>query len=281
MPGKNLSLEEVENLSYYDFMSYLGASFFQLGGPKSMERLAESCQIDRDEKVLEVGCGSGLNACRIAQKFGCSVLGVDIAEVSVELARDRAGKEGLGGLVEFRVGDAYNLPFGPDTFDVVITGFVSQFFDAEKAFREFARVLRPGGLLGVNEMYKDQEIPPKEAEEIQEVEDLLKDLTRLPFQLHTPEDWRRCFEDAGFGDVQIRKSKEYLGLKDTPYIIREMGGWGGFLPVLGRMLKYYLLSKKIRNRFQQLQKVKAVFMRKRSTSRHVGYVLATGRKPLG
>ncbi|MFQ5887272.1 MAG: class I SAM-dependent methyltransferase [Candidatus Hydrothermarchaeales archaeon] len=278
MTENKLSMEEIENLSYYDFMSYLGASFFQIGGPKSTERLAEQCQINKDKKVLEVGCGTGFNACLIAKKFGCRVVGVDIAEVSIEKAKERAEKEGLTDRAEFRTGNAYDLPFEDNSFDVAITTFVSQFLDMERAFKEFVRVLKPGGYVGINEMYKDRDIPQKPAEEIQHVEDILNDLTELPFKLHTPEDWKKLFKDAGLADIQINKSREFMGIRDTPQIITEMGGWVQLSKVMVRMIKYSLLSKEIRSRFKRLQKTKAVFLRKKSTSKHVGYVLGTGKK---
>jgi ubiquinone/menaquinone biosynthesis C-methylase UbiE len=76
-------------------------------------------------------------------------------------------------LVEFRVGDAYDLPFESDTFDAVITAFVSQFLNMRRACKEFVKVLRPDGYVGINEMYKDGDIPPNEADENQDVEDIL------------------------------------------------------------------------------------------------------------
>lgn len=278
MVENNLSMEEIENLGHYDLMSYLGASFFQLGGPRSTEKLAHLCRIDEDKGVLEVGCGTGFNACLIAKKFGCRVVGVDIAEVSIEKARERAVREGLGDKVEFRIGDAYDLPFESGSFDVVITLFVSQFLDMDRVFKEFVRVLKPGGYVGINEMYKDRDIPPKPADEIREAEEIINDFTQLPFKLHTPGDWEQLFVDAGLVDVRINKSREYMGLKDMPQVVKEIGGWRGLIKVLARMVKYSLLSNKIRDRFRQLQKTKIIFMRKKSASKHVGYILATGRK---
>ncbi len=218
---KNLSTKEVEDLSYYDFMSYLGASFYQIGGPKSTLKLARQCHIDKDSKVLDVGCGTGYNACLIAEEFGCTVVGVDISELSIEKARERAEKQGLTELVEFHVGDAYDLPFEYEGFDVVITEFVSQFLDLKQAFKEFTRVLKKGGYIGINEMYKDDEIPTTPAEEIKMAEDMISDLTKLPFKLNTPRHWKSLFIEAGLRDVEINKSQEYLGVKDLSYIIGE------------------------------------------------------------
>lgn len=286
MVENNLSMEEIENLGYYDFMSYLGVPFFHVGGLKSTEKLAELCHIDKDKKVLVVGCGTGFSACYIAKKFGCFVVGVDIAEISINKAKERAEKENLGDKVEFRIGDAYNLPFEPNTFDVVITEFVSQFLDKDKAFKEFVRVLKPGGYVGINELFKDKDIPPKIAEEIMNAEQIFNDLTQLPFKIYTPEDWKQWLEKAGLIDVQIYEFKNYTSVKAkiraTKELIKAMGGFGKFfkliiIPVI-RVIKYTLSSKIIRNRIKQLEKGKIILMRKKSTSKYVGYILGIGKK---
>jgi ubiquinone/menaquinone biosynthesis C-methylase UbiE len=280
MTEKSLSLQEVEELSYYDFMSYLGASFFQIGGPKSTLQLTRQCKVDKNSMVLDVGCGTGYNAVLIAKGFGCTVIGVDIAEVSIQKALKRAHDEGITDKVTFRIGDAYELPFEDGSFDVILTEFVSQFLDMKRALNEFKRVLRSGGRVGINEMYKDSQIPITQGKEIQEAEDTIAELTELPFKLHSPEHWEQLFEEAGLVDIEINKSQEVLGLKDTPFIIREMGGPWRLFNLLWKMTKYTLLSKKLRKRFMGLQKVKAVFLRKKLTKKHVGYILGSGKKPL-
>jgi ubiquinone/menaquinone biosynthesis C-methylase UbiE len=90
-----LSIKEAEALSYYDFMSYLGVPYFHIGGIKSTEKLAELCKIDQTRKVLIVGCGTGFSACHLARKIRCAVVGIDIAELSVEKAKERAKIQGI------------------------------------------------------------------------------------------------------------------------------------------------------------------------------------------
>lgn len=189
MQESDLSMKEIDDLGYYDFMSKLGVPYFHVGGLTSTKRLAELCQVNKDSKVMVVGCGTGFSACFVAQSFGCSVVGVDIAEVSIRKAKERAKAADLMDKVEFRIGDAYDLPFEPDTFDVVITEFVSQFLDTNRAFREFVRVLKPGGMVGINEMYRDADIPPAAEEEIMEAERIFGEITQLPFSLPSPENW--------------------------------------------------------------------------------------------
>lgn len=91
------------------------------------------------QRVLEVGCGSGVFL-RAAAERGAAVTGVDSSERLVELARDRAPE------AELMVGDLQALPFDDDSFDVV-AGFNAFFFAADMvaALREAGRVARPGG----------------------------------------------------------------------------------------------------------------------------------------
>ncbi len=256
MSGHSLSIQEIEALGYYDFMSYLEVPYFQAGGLVSTEKLAELCRLDRDKKVLMVGCGAGFSACYLAKKVGCFVVGVDIAGLSIKKAKERAKKEDLEEITDFRIGDAYALPFEAGTFDAVITEFVSQFLDRDRAFREFARVLKPGGSLGINEMYREKEIPPKPAEKIKHAEDIFSEITGLPFTLPTPEEWEKGLEEAGLKNVRVRKYRPTASLEEAKKLIRAMGGVlefsRYFSSVAVKMIKYTLISKKTRYRFRRL-----------------------------
>jgi ubiquinone/menaquinone biosynthesis C-methylase UbiE len=278
----NLSIDEIENLSYYDFMGYLGVPFFQIGGLESTGELARLSHIEAGKKVLIVGCGTGFNAGFIAKKFGCHVTGVDISEKSIKKAQERSIKEKLQDSVEFRVGDAYDLPFGPESFDAVMTEFVSQFLDLDRAFFEFVRVLRPGGYVGINEMFKDADVPEKIGSKILTAEEIISDITKLPFRIHTPEYWKRGLEKVGLTDVEIHENKKMIGLGESPEIIREIGGFWMTFRMMIRFTKYYILSKKIRERFKKLNKAKRVLvgspMFPTKTSKHVGYILGVGKK---
>jgi len=279
---KWLSVKEAEALGYYDFMSYLGVPYYHTGGLTSTKKLAELCRIDRTKKVLMVGCGTGFSACYLAKKTGCEVVGIDIAELSIEKAKERARRQGISERAEFRVGDAYALPFEAGTFDAVITEFVSQFLDRDRAFKEFARVLKPGSYVGINEMYKEERIPPKAAEEIAHAEKVFVEITGLPFSLPTPEEWKRELEEEELKEVNVRKFRPSPGLGEVKALIEGMGGSWKFVrysaELILKMGKYALFSRKIRHRFKRLGEGKKILLRKKSTSKYLGYVLATGIK---
>ena len=98
-------------------------------------------------KVLDVACGSG-NTAVPAAKSGAAVTGVDIATNLLEKARERAAREEVN--VEFKEGDAEDLPFPDSSFDVVLTMFGAMFAPRpEKVASELMRVCKPGGLIAM------------------------------------------------------------------------------------------------------------------------------------
>jgi SAM-dependent methyltransferase len=98
-------------------------------------------------KALDVACGTGNLAIPLARR-GAIVTGVDIAPNLLQQARERAAAENLA--ATFDEGDAEALPYAAASFDVVVTMFGAMFAPRpELVAAEFARVLKPGGLLAM------------------------------------------------------------------------------------------------------------------------------------
>lgn len=275
---RSLTIKEIEDLGYYDFMGYMGVPFFNIGGAASIDRLAELCHIGEGTRVLEVGCGTGGNACYLANRYGCTVVGVDIAEHMVEYAQRRAAELGLTERVSFKVGDAYGLDFPDDAFDAVLTVFVSQFLEPARAFPEFLRVLKPGGHLGINEMYRADHVPPEAMDRVDYGERVFRELTDLPFTLRSPSTWGSAFEAAGFSDVVVEEHSNVSEQPDALGMVDEFGG-GRLVVTLWEMLVLAVRSGKMRERFGKISKGKSVLLRDRVASRYIGYILCAGRKP--
>ena len=99
------------------------------------------------ERWLDVATGNGAVALRAA-RAGADVTGLDLSEALLDEARESARAEGLA--VGFDLGDAQRLPYGDASFDVVSSSFGVIFApDAGAAAAELARVVRPGGRLGL------------------------------------------------------------------------------------------------------------------------------------
>lgn len=133
----------------------LGESYHP-GGFEMTRRLARAIGLRRGERVLDVACGNGSSAFLLADEFAVYVDGIDLGRASVERARAEAIRRDLDGLTRFQVGDAEHLPFPDASFDVVVCECaLCTFPDKERAAAEFARVLRPGGRLGLSDVTVD------------------------------------------------------------------------------------------------------------------------------
>jgi SAM-dependent methyltransferase len=91
--------------------------------------------------VLDLGAGTGKLSAVLAG-LGHEVIAVDPSEQLLEYAKKVPG-------VDTKVGSAEGIPLGPASVDAVVAGQAFHWFDADKALAEIARVLRPGGMLGL------------------------------------------------------------------------------------------------------------------------------------
>jgi ubiquinone/menaquinone biosynthesis C-methylase UbiE len=108
--------------------------------------LADAAEIGQGQRVLDVGCGTGVVARAAARRVGPAgrVVGLDLNPRMLAVA-GRVAPE-----IEWRHGDAVDLPFEDGGFDVVVSQFAAMFFpDPALALREMWRVLAPRGRLAI------------------------------------------------------------------------------------------------------------------------------------
>jgi ubiquinone/menaquinone biosynthesis C-methylase UbiE len=132
---------------------FLGDSYHP-GGPTLTRRLAGATELRPGQEVLDLACGVGTTAGLLAQERGVKVTGVDLGTVQVDQARTRASRLGLDKLLRFEVGDAERLPVGDGRFDAVVCECAfCTFPDKRTAAAEITRVLRPGGRVGITDVW--------------------------------------------------------------------------------------------------------------------------------
>jgi arsenite methyltransferase len=158
-----------------DVVAMLLGESYHPGGLALTRRLAGKLALRRGTPVLDVACGRGASARAIGAQYGCPVAGLDLSPANVEAAQQAVA--GIDGDYGFRVGDAEALPYADSSFAAVVCECaLCTFPDKATAAEEFARVLRPGGRVGIT--------------------DVTADLDRLPPALSGLTGWIACLADA-------------------------------------------------------------------------------------
>ena len=200
----------METISYRHFTG-TGAENYEryfvpaIATPVSVE-LLRAADLQPGERVLDVGCGTGVIARQAAVDVGPSgsVTGIDVAPDMVALAEAQPAPEGAP--IEWHQGDASTLPFGDGTFDVVVSQMSLMFIaDRPAAVREMQRALADGGRVIVNTPGPIQ--PTFELMERAIVEHISPDLAgfvRMVFSMNEPDALAALLTDAGFADVEAR-----------------------------------------------------------------------------
>ena len=142
------------------FAKLLLGDSFHPGGLKLTERLGQVLQLTPQSRVLDAASGTGASAIFLAGHFGCEVLGIDYSAQNLQQANEQAKAKGAGARVHFERGDAESLPVPNASFDAVICECAfCTFPDKSAAAGEFARVLRPGGRVGISDLTRGLELP--------------------------------------------------------------------------------------------------------------------------
>lgn len=168
------------------------------------DRLLEWMALAPSAVVLDVGAGTGIVTIRAAGQVGEGgyVVGADLSAGMLAVAREASRRAGLA-RTDYAQMDAEELGFPANMFDAVICAFsLFQFVDMRRALAEMARVLKPGGLLGLSNWWRGNFSP---------VGGLQRDLFRR-FGLRRlltnsptfePGALRALLEEAGLAEVRL------------------------------------------------------------------------------
>lgn len=116
------------------------------------------------KNMLDVATGTGDFAILAARMLKpTSLLGVDISEGMMAVAREKVKAAGLNDIIAFQKEDCLGLTFNDNTFDAITVAYgIRNFEDLDKGLREMHRVLRPGGRLVVIELTSPVRFPMKQ-----------------------------------------------------------------------------------------------------------------------
>lgn len=175
-----------------DVLELSGLEILHPGGLEITARIGEIVDM-KGKGILDVACGRGILPCYYAKRFGARIVGVDISPEMIRSCLQRARREGVERLTEFRLADSLVLPFEDDRFATVVNecavGLTS---DPQRCLEEMARVTRPGGHVVIHESVWLKELPASDKAESAE---------RLGTVPYGVDEWKAMMEATGLRDI--------------------------------------------------------------------------------
>jgi len=160
MPGDTVVKTCCAAVYESDWARLLLGESFHPGGLELTGHLGTLLNLGPASYVLDVASGQGSSAIHLAQRFGCTVLGIEYGSQAIQQATERAAAGGVAHLVSFRQGDAEHLPLPGGTFDAVICECAfCTFPNKARAASELWRVLKPGGQVGLSDVTRTGDVP--------------------------------------------------------------------------------------------------------------------------
>ncbi len=153
---------------------------------------------DREQRILDAGCGTGLLLDELALRdLGASLVGLDLTRGMLAKAWLRLGER--AGLVQ---GDASRLPFPDHVFDIVTSSSVLHYLHGPApALREWQRVLRPGGTVVITDWCRNFVT-------IRVLDLLLRATDRAHGRARTESELRDALTEAGFTGVEVTRHRQ-------------------------------------------------------------------------
>jgi SAM-dependent methyltransferase len=165
-PGETLVTLEKKRASLMNVVGYTPAELEKL--PEAVVENSFGCgnpllftEVREGDVVLDIGSGAGIDCLIAAEKVGPAgrVIGLDMTPAMIEKARANTRQAGVTN-VEFRLGDAENMPVDDANVDWVISNCVINLApDKPRVFSEVYRVLKPGGRVSISDIVLGDDLP--------------------------------------------------------------------------------------------------------------------------
>lgn len=189
----------VKESTYMDLLADAGIGSAHPGGLALTKRLLSREAINSDSVVLDVGCGTGETSAYIARKYHCNVYAIDINPVMLQKARQRFEKHDFN--VKLIKANTERMPFRCNSFDYILAESVTVFTNIRRSLQEYARVLKPGGILLDIDMAADTRLTDEESNMVKDVYGIEK--------VPTEDEWLNLLTELGFTVVNTLRGKMY------------------------------------------------------------------------
>ena len=134
-----------------------------VGGEKETEILAEKAGINKDSIIIDICSALGGPSRHLAKTYGCKIIGIDATQKMIDESIKRTKNQPYADLIDYKLGNAIDLPFKAETFNVVwgqdAWCYVT---DKDKLIAEAYRVLKPSGIIAFTDWLQINEMSLQE-----------------------------------------------------------------------------------------------------------------------
>jgi tocopherol O-methyltransferase len=172
----------------------------------TMRVLSEAANIDASDLILNIGCGAGEDSVWNARAYDATVIGVNISETQLNLARQNALEHDVSDLTEFRYDDFHDLETVADDSIDVVWGLeaLSHSRDRRQVLGAARRVLAPGGRVAFTDLFF------RDGVDVTEIDQSTLDQVNEGLGLHLGaiSEFESILTDLGFEDITIEEHTE-------------------------------------------------------------------------
>lgn len=180
----------------------LGSSFHP-GGIALTKEIAEKLHFSSKDRILDLASGLGTSALYLAEKFGSTVVGIDLSEVNISKAKKKAEEKHLDDLVTFETGTIQTLPFENGSFDYVLSECSFCLFEDKKTVgKEIFRVLKSNSKVVITDIAIEKKLPF-------EVEHLIYQVACIAHAL-SMDSYAEYFKESGFSIESLTDRRDVL-----------------------------------------------------------------------
>ncbi|MDC3416956.1 class I SAM-dependent methyltransferase [Aquibacillus salsiterrae] len=168
------------SITYTQLLARLGINGAHPGSLAMTKKMLAGITIRPTTKIVDVGCGTGQTVAYLVQTYPCHVTGLDCNQSMVDKAKKRMIAHNLS--ANILLGEAENLPFDDQSQDILLSESVTSFTNIDETLSEYSRVLKPNGLLIMNEMTNSGHLQQAEKDELINYYEVTAILTRTQWQ---------------------------------------------------------------------------------------------------
>jgi ubiquinone/menaquinone biosynthesis C-methylase UbiE len=155
LAGLAASNTSLDQLSIHDLAP---VDEFHTRGRRATVELAAMTTLSSSDYVLDVGCGLGGSTRYLAYQYGCRVEGLDLTEEYIQVGKRLTNMVGLSDRISLTCGNALQLPYDNDIFDMVWTEHVQMNIeDKQRFYGEISRVLKPEGHFLFHDVFRSSD----------------------------------------------------------------------------------------------------------------------------